>query len=153
LEEEKLEKIIIDTYALMAIVYDEVSDKAREILESIRRGEIKGLIPVTVVYEYVIHWLRGRIIAFKNIDEVITYLKTYFRIINLDVEDYVRAAQIKVLGEEYLRSSNIEELKSRSLSFTDSTILALAEKLEIPILTNDKDLCYVALKMGVKTLW
>jgi len=71
---EEVKEVIVDTYALLAIVFDEVSARARDVLEGIRWGRVKGLLPVTVAYEYVLHWLRGRIPAFKSSSEVLTYL-------------------------------------------------------------------------------
>ncbi len=52
---EKVKEVIIDTYALMAIVYDEVGKEATKVLNNVKLGKVKGLIPVTVAYEYVIH--------------------------------------------------------------------------------------------------
>jgi len=151
--EEKTRKVIVDTYTLIAIVYDEVGSEARKILEEIRRRIVKGIVPNTVAYEYTVHWLKGRIPALKNIDEVKTYLREYFNVINLDFEDYIKAAEIKVRGDELLKKAKIEELRRRRLSIVDSTIIALALREKLPILTGDKDLRYVAGKMGVKTMW
>jgi len=151
--EEKIKKVIVDTYTLIAIVYDEVGSGARKILEEIRKRIVKGIVPNTVAYEYTVHWLKGRIPALKNIDEVKTYLREYFNVINLDFEDYIKAAEIKVRGDELLKKAKIEELRRRRLSIVDSTIIALALREKLPILTGDKDLRYVAGKMGVKTIW
>ena len=52
-----------------------------------------------------------------------------------------------------LKKAKIEELRRRRLSIVDSTIIALALREKLPILTGDKDLRYVAGKMGVKTIW
>lgn len=93
MESEGIREIVIDTYTLLAIVYDEISNRARNILDSIYRRRIIGVIPITVVYEYIIHWLRGRIPAFKNIDEVIAYLQNYFRVVDLSSDDYIEAAK------------------------------------------------------------
>ena len=122
-------------------------------MEEIRRGRIEGLIPVSVVYEYVVHWLRGRIPALKSLDEVVTYIKSYFRVEPLSFEDYVEAAMIKVRGDEMLRKAEDETLKTRRLSIIDSTVIALARKKGIPILSGDKDLAYVATKEGVEVIW
>ena len=62
-----------------------MAEKARKVLEEIRRGRIEGLIPITVVYEYVVHWIRGRIPALKSLDEVVTYIKSYFRVEPLSI--------------------------------------------------------------------
>ena len=153
MEEEEFGEVVVDTYTLLAIAYDEVGVKARRILEAIRLGRVRGLIPVTVVYEYVIHWLRGRIPALKNIDEVETYLKTYFKIIDLGYQDYVRAAEIKVRGDELLRGSRDEKLRYRRLSFVDSTIIAVAIRRKAPIVSGDRDLAYVASRYNAAIIW
>ncbi len=147
------ERVVVDTYALLAIVYDEVSSVGRVVLERIRSGEIEGLLPVTVAYEYIVHWYRGRIPALKNIDEVLAYLNTYFNLTMLSIDEYVEAARIKVLGDRLLRESGVEELIGRRLSIVDSTVLAIAYKRNLPILTGDKDLAYVAEKIGLEVIW
>jgi predicted nucleic acid-binding protein len=45
------------------------------------------------------------------------------------------------------------EFRNRSLSFTDSTVIWLAVKMKIPIVTGDKDLAYVAKRKGVEVIW
>ncbi len=42
--EKKYKKVIVDTYALLAIVYNEVGEKARNVVDKIRRREVVGLI-------------------------------------------------------------------------------------------------------------
>ncbi len=153
MEKKRVKEIIIDTYALLAIVYDEVSGKAKRILEEIHRGSIRGLIPVTVVYEYVIHWMKGRIPGLKSLDEVITYLKSYFKIVNLGFDDYVQAAIIKTRGDRILKKAEDKELRTRRLSIVDSTVIVLARKRSAPILTGDKDLTYIARKENVEVIW
>ncbi len=153
MEQEKIREVVIDTYALLAIVYDEVAEKAKKVLEDIHSGRIKGLVPVTVAYEYIIHWLKGRIPGLKDIDEVVTYLKTYFKIVNLSFEDYVEAAKIKTRGDALLRKAEDPDLRNRRLSIVDSTVIALARKKKLPIVSGDKDLIYVARKENIKTIW
>lgn len=153
MEQENIKEIVVDTYALLAIVYDEVSENAKKVLEAMRRGKIKGLIPVTVAYEYIIHWLRGRIPGLKSIEEVTTYLKNYFKVIELSYEDYVEAAKIKIKGDMILGKAEDKELRSRRLSIVDSTVIALALKRKTPILTGDKDLAYVAMKENIGIIW
>ena len=153
MEQENIKEIVVDTYALLAIVYDEVSENAKKVLEAMRRGEIKGLIPVTVAYEYIIHWLRDRIPGLKSIEEVTTYLKNYFKVIELSYEDYVEAAKIKIKGDMILGKAEDKELRSRRLSIVDSTVIALALKRKTPILTGDKDLAYVAMKENIGIIW
>lgn len=153
MEEKKSREVVIDTYALLAIVYDEVGDNARRVFNEIRRGSVKGLIPVTVAYEYIIHWFRGRIPGLRNLDEVITYLKSYFKVLELSFEDYVEAAIIKIRGDEILKRAEEKDLRTRRLSIIDSTVIALARKRNIPIITGDKDLAYVARRENIDVIW
>ena len=146
-------KVVIDTYTLLAIVYDEVGDSARNVLEGIRRGDIDGLIPATVLYVYVVHWLRGRIPGLRSIDELVTYLRSYFKIVELDLNDYINAAKIKIEGDKMLAEAKDVTLRSRRLSMVDSTVITVAHKAKSPIVTGDKDLTYVARKMGVEVIW
>ena len=147
------EKVVVDTYALLAIVYDEVPARAAELLERVRRKAVRGFIPPTVIYEYVVHWLKGRIPAFKDLDEVETYLKAYFELVDLSRGDYVKAAEVKVEGDRALKQSRDPELRRRRLSFIDSTVIASALKLEAPIVTGDVDLSYVAKLKGLEVVW
>lgn len=151
--ERGLREVIVDTYALLAIAYDEVGNVARKVLENVRRRCIRGLIPGTVAMEYTIHWYRGRIPALKNIDEVRTYLTNYFTVVELDLETYLEAAKIKVRGDEILKKAEDARLRERRLSIVDSTVIALAKRKRAPILTGDRDLTYVATSMGLEVLW
>lgn len=60
-----------------------------EEINGVKTGSIEGVVPVTVAYEYIIHWLRSRIPALKN----------------LDLEDFIEAARIKVGGDVLLRTA------------------------------------------------
>jgi len=153
LEAERLRRVVVDTYTLIAMAYDEVGERARDVLNGIRRGRIEGLIPITVVYEYVVHWLRGRIPALRSLDEVVTYLRSYFRVEPLGLDDYIEAAKIKVRGDEVLRNAEDEALRGRRLSIVDSTVIALARRVRAPILSGDRDLAYVAAKEGIEVIW
>ncbi len=137
----------------MAIVYDEVGDSARRLLENIKHGKMRGILSVTVVYEYIIHWMRGRIPGLENQAEVLEYLNGYFKIMNLTIEDYVNAARIKVEGDRMLMNSGIDEPHNRRLSIVDSTVIAPALKRRSPIITGDNDLGYVAREMNIKVIW
>jgi len=148
-----LEEVVIDTYALMAIVYDEVGEDASEVFLRIKSGEVRGLIPATAAYEYVVHWLKGRIPGLRSLDEVVTYLRSYFKLVNLTTSDFVEAAKIKVEGDGILKNAEDEELRSRRLSMVDSTVIALALRKKAPLITGDRDLAYVARAKGVKVLW
>jgi len=153
LEAERLRKVVVDTYTLIAIVYDEVGERARDVLNSIRMDRIEGLIPITVVYEYLVHWFRGRVPALRSLDEAITYLRSYFRIECLKLDDYIEAAKIKVRGDEMLKEAEDEVLRGRKLSIVDSTVIALARRVRAPILSGDRDLTYVAIKEGIEVIW
>lgn len=145
--------VIVDTYALLAMAYGELSTTAARILRGIRQGRVRGIIPVTVVYEYLVHWHRGRIPALKTTEEVLTFLTTYFKVENLDLQDFTKAAEIKYKGDDMLRNAEDTALRGRRLSIVDSTIIACALRLRSPILTGDKDLAYVAGRLGVGILW
>jgi len=145
LEAERLRRVVVDTYTLIAVAYDEVGERIRDVLNGIRRGRIEGLIPITVVYEYVVHWRRGRIPALRSLDEVVTYLRSYFRVEPLGLDDYIEAAKIKVRGDEALRG--------RRLGIVDSTVIALARRVRAPILPGDRDLTYVATEAGIEVIW
>lgn len=152
-EEETPETVVVDTYALLAMAYGELSSTASRVFQNIRRGRIRGIIPVTVVYEYIVHWYRGRIPVLKSVEEVLTFLSTYFRVKSLDLQDFIKAAEIKHRGDNMLQKAADPALKQRRLSMVDSTLIAYALRLRAPILTGDKDLTYVARMFGVKVLW
>ncbi len=145
--------VVVDTYTLLAMAYGELSKTATRILRGIRQGRIRGIIPVTVVYEYLVHWHRGRIPALQTLEEALTFLTTYFKVENLDTQDFAKAAEIKYRGDIMLRNAGDAALRGRRLSIVDSTIIACALKLKSPILTGDRDLTYVASKLGVEVLW
>ena len=145
--------VIIDTYALLAMAYGELSRTASEILQGVRQGSVRGIVPITVVYEYLVHWYRGRIPALRTIEEALSFLTTYFKIESLTLHDYVKAAEIKHKGDEMLRNASEPALRARRLSIVDSTVIACALRLKAPILTGDGDLAYVASGLGVKVLW
>jgi len=149
--EEKSEAVAVDTYAILAMAYGELGKRAEEVLTRIRRGEAVGYLPATVVYELCVHWLRGKIPTLKSMEEVVTLVSRYFRVVELKIDDYVESARLKVEGDRMLRES--PELVGRALSFVDSTIIWLALKLRVPIVTGDKDLSYVARRMGTEILW
>ena len=145
--------VVIDTYALLSMAYGEVGSKAKEVLEEIRRGKVIGVLPVTVIYEYIVHWHRGRIPALKSIEEVITFLSTYFKVENLTLSDWIKAAETKYYGDKLLKEAEDQSLRARSLSIIDSTIIAVALRLKTPIVSGDLDLTYVARNMGIEIIW
>ena len=145
--------VVVDTYALLSMAYGEVGSKAKEILEGIKRREVIGVLPVTVIYEYAVHWYRGRIPALKSMEEVITFLSTYFKVENLTLSDWIKASEAKCYGDKLLREAEDQSLRARSLSIVDSTIIAVALRLKMPIISGDRDLTYVAKNMGVEVIW
>jgi hypothetical protein len=98
------------------------------ILETEKR---RGVLPLTVAYEYLLYWMRGRIPTLKSLSEVLGYLNGYFKIMNLAIEDYINAARIKFRGDEILAKSSTDELQNRRLSIIDSTVIMLAFKKKI----------------------
>lgn len=150
-KKREMRTVIVDTYAVLAMAYGELGEEAEKVLLGIRRGDVVGYLPVTVVYELCIHVLRGRIPVFESIEEFKTFITKYFRIAELRLEDYIEAARIKIEGDAMLKESI--EFRNRSLSFTDSTVIWLAIKMKIPIVTGDKDLAYVAKRKGVEVIW
>ena len=108
-------RVVIDTYALMAIVFDEVSERARDVLMKIKNGDVKGLIPITVAYEYAVHWFKGRIPGLRDTEELIAYLQQYFEVVELSIEDYAKAAGVKARADDILRSSQDPNLSKKEL--------------------------------------
>jgi predicted nucleic acid-binding protein len=150
-KKRELRAVIVDTYAILAMAYGELGKEAEKVLLSIKKGDVIGYLPVTVVYELCIHLLRGRIPVFESMEEFKTFITKYFKIAELQLEDYIEAARIKVEGDIMLKEST--ELRNRSLSLIDSTIIWLAIKMKTPIITGDKDLAYVAKRKDVEIIW
>ncbi len=71
----------------------------------------------------------------------------------LDYKLAIEASRIKVVGDEMLRESRVPEFRTRRLSISDATTIALALKLGKPIVTGDKDLEYIAKSLGVEIIW
>ncbi len=149
---KKANAVIVDTYAIMADLTGQASPEAIRVLDSIRRGETEGIIHYLIVYELTYHWRKGRL-PFRNEEELLDFVSTYFNIVNLTPEIAVVAARIKIEGDKALRSSGETRLRRRKLSTSDATTIALAQKLKKHIITGDKGLTYVAEKIGVRTIW
>jgi len=62
-------EVVVDTYALMAMVFGELSRRAEEVMLAIYRGETRGVIPPPVAYEFALQWCKGRIPGLKSLDE------------------------------------------------------------------------------------
>ncbi|MEM2664971.1 MAG: PIN domain-containing protein [Candidatus Methanomethylicia archaeon] len=150
-EKGEVDSVIIDTYTLLAMAYGQLGGNAEKVLLGVRGRRILGLIPVTVVYEYCVHWYRGRIPVLKSLDEVKTFLSSYFKIVDLSMDDYMNASRIKVEGDRILRGLRV--MGDRSISLVDATIIAVAFRYKAPIVTGDLDLSCVAKAMGFKVIW
>jgi predicted nucleic acid-binding protein len=144
-------EVVVDTYVILAMAYGELGVNAERAMLGIKRGEISGIIPVTVVYKLVLHWLRSKLPAFKNIEEIKTFTSMYFKVADSKLSDYVESAKIKVEGDRMLKSN--PELKERTLSLVDSIILWTAIKHLAPIVTGDRDIAWVAREKGVEVIW
>ncbi len=149
---EKTEVVIVDTYAIIADLTGQAPSSAVKTLDLIRTGEIEGLMHYLIIYELAYHW-RKRRLPFRDEEELLEFVNTYFKLVDLSPETAVMASQIKIKGDSLLRNAKMVELKRRKLSVSDAITLALALKLKAPIITGDSDLSYVAEKIGVKVIW
>ncbi len=149
---EEIRAVVVDTYALMADLTGQSTLKAIELLDSIRIGKTKGIIHYLIIYELSYHWRKGRL-PFRDEEELMEFVNTYFSIYRLDLALMIDSSKIKIIGDNYLRNSRRRDLRNRRLSVSDSLTIAIAKRLNIPIITGDKDLSYVARKMGIKVIW
>ncbi len=138
---------ITDTYALIAQAAGEISKTAEKYLESLRRGEIEGIIHPLIVYEFLLQYYRGRLPAFKSVDETAEFLKMYFTSKPISNELSEQAVAIK------RRARRIEQKLKRTLSVCDAVTIALAKQLGSPIVTGDEDLSSVAENEKVRVVW
>ncbi|MEM1627196.1 MAG: PIN domain-containing protein [Sulfolobaceae archaeon] len=141
------EKVVVDTYALLSMAFGELTKKAEEVMLDIRSRKIEGIITPAIVFEFTVHWLRGRIPALKSLSEVKSFLQSYFSVIDLSFEDFIEGAKIKVEGDKIVSTIG------RKLSIVDAISIQTAKKLKAKILTGDKDLTLVANKMGIEVIW
>jgi len=139
----------LNTYALLAMAFGELTEKAKRALLDVRYRKKEGILPSTVAYEFFLQWLRGRI-PFKSDSEVRGFLLGYFTVVNFSTEDYIEMAKLKYEGDKMLRQSMF---KDRRLSLVDASILLVSLREKAPIVSGDDDLGYVASKMGIKILW
>ena len=149
---KKTQRVIVDTYAIMSDILGSISAKALEVIESIRLGQIEGLLHNLIVYELFYHWRKGRL-PFHNDSELLEFVETYFKLIDIDISIIKEASYIKVLGDRLLSQAPIKELRRRRLSVADTITIALALRFRIPIVSGDKDLTYVARSLGVNIIW
>lgn len=150
---EKAGKVVVDTYAFLAMVYDELTDVAKDVMLDIYRGKIRGVVPSTVGYEFALHWLRGRIPGLKSLDEVGLFLQAYFEIAELKIRDFVEIASIKSRGDKLLAESKDPSISSRRLSLVDASVIHVALKHNAPVVSGDRDLRYVAKEFNIRVLW
>ncbi len=144
-------RYVVDTYAIIAEIYDEIPEKAHHVLEEIRRGASIGFVHELVVYELYYHWKENRLL-FRSSYEIRDFINTYFTRYSIDDEVIESAVEIKLMGSKILRESLDLQLR-RSLSISDSLTIAIAKREKIPIVTGDKDLSHVAESMGLTVIW
>lgn len=63
------------------------------------------------------------------------------------------AAKVKVKGDDLLKLTEDESLRSRRLSSCNAVTVALGMKQDMQILSSDEDLQYVARKLGAEVVW
>ena len=120
-------------------------------LLEIKTGKAKGIIHYLIFYEVLYHWYRGRLPGFANEKDIIAYLNQSFLNIKLTNEIALEASKIKFDGDKILMKE--ASLRDRRLSACDATTIALGKIFQIPIISGDKDLKYIAEKLNVKVIW
>ncbi len=144
--------VVVDSYAIIADLLGEITSRARRVLDSIRLGEVIGLVHYLTVFELAYHWRRGRL-PFASEKELLEFIDYYFRFIDIDPRLAIEASRIKVMGDKMLRESRDPRLKRRSLSIADATCIAVALEYRAPIVSGDLDLTFTAKNMGVEVIW
>lgn len=96
---------------------------------------------------------QGRLPGFKDESELYSYLSSVFETARLTDVVVRKAAEVKLIGDELLRNASNPSLSARRLSTCDSFTIALALERDLPVLSGNKDLAYVAGKLGVEVLW
>ncbi len=144
------EKALIDTYAIVAYLAGYIPETAKEVIDRIRGGKARGVIHYLLVYELAYHW-RKRKIPSSSEKELLEFVKLYFEVEDLTPDVAIEASNLKLKGDEVLRKN--PELRRRRLSAADATTIAIALRKNLPIVTGDKDLSFVARKMGVEVIW
>ncbi len=144
--------VVVDTYALIADLTGQATPKATEILEGVRLGNITGILHYLIIYELSYHWRRGRL-PFRDEEELLDFIDTYFTVKALDSVIAVKASEIKLLGDRLLAKAGDSRLRRRKLSVADATTIAVARVENAPIVTGDADLSYVARSLGIDVIW
>ncbi len=85
-----------------------------------------------MIYEFIVQWLREDT-RLRNLDEVLTFLQTYFTPVNSLLQHYVRVVTVKVRGDECLRDAESPELRARKLSLCDAIVIVLAKEHKAPM--------------------
>ncbi len=144
--------VVVDTYALIADLTGQATPKATEILEGVRLGNITGILHYLIIYELSYHWRRSRL-PFRDEEELLDFIDTYFTVKALDSVIAVKASEIKLLGDRLLAKAGDSRLRRRKLSVADATTIAVARVENAPIVTGDADLSYVARSLGIDVIW
>ena len=108
---------------------------------------------VLIVYEVLYHWRRGRLPGFEDESELFKYLTLAFRLVGLTEKPVRKAAEVKAVGDDLLRRASDPSLRARRLSACDAFTIAVAIDKALPALSGDRDLAYVAGKLGVEVIW
>lgn len=149
---EETRRVLVDTYAIIADLTGQVTPKARRLLEKIRLGVAEGVLHYLIIYELFYHWRRGRL-PFRDEEELLDFVNSYFIVKALDTTIATKASEVKLLGDRLLAAASNPRLRRRRLSVADATTIAIAKVENIPIVTGDIDLSYVAKNLGVSIIW
>ncbi|MGB9631618.1 MAG: PIN domain-containing protein [Candidatus Methanodesulfokora sp.] len=148
-----MRKVLIDTYAIMAAATSSLTPVSEDVLLKVRRGAVRGVIHGLILYEVIYHWHRGRLPGFKSEEEITSYLLGTFLNIRLTNDLMREAAKVKVKGDDLLKLAEDKALQGRKLSSCDAITISIGIKYSFPVVSGDRDLQYVAKKLGVEVLW
>lgn len=145
--------VLVDTYAILAAATGDLSPPAQAVFSDLRRGVVRGVVHVLIVYEVLYHWRRGRLPGFEDESELFKYLTLAFRLVGFTEKSVRKAAEVKAVGDDLLRRAPDPSLRARRLSACDAFTIAVAIDKALPALSGDRDLAYVAGKLGVEVIW
>lgn len=97
----------------MAAATGTLTPAAREVLERVRRGGIRGIIHGFILYELTYYWHRGRLPGFKSEEELAAYLTTLFSSTPLSKDMNRLALRARSEGDEILRKVRDVQLIGR----------------------------------------
>lgn len=143
---------LFDTYALIAAATGLLTPRAEQEVRSVRRGERTGVIHYLIAYEFLYHWRRGGIRGLETATEAFDFLRFNFRFRPLAGEVASAAAALKIKADTILQRAAEPALRRRRLSTADCTTLAIAASDNLPIITGDPDLTYVAKALGAPVI-